>query len=63
MWAVKIIAIGCMSSQMVHEDKHGRPFLMKGVPPSMKMERGGDDCEEQNDIPTVHAIAEDVCKG
>ncbi|KAL3781932.1 hypothetical protein HJC23_011437 [Cyclotella cryptica] len=60
MWAVKIIAIGCMSSQMIHEDKCGRPILVKDVPSSMKMERSGDNCEEHG-IPSVNAIPEDVC--
>lgn len=57
MWAIKIIAIGCMSSQMVHEDKYGRPVPLKDAPSSMKMDR---DDEEQNEdaVPTVDAIPE-----
>ena len=59
MWAVKIIAIGCMSSQMIHEDKHGKQAPMKDAPSSMKMERDDNQKETvdvEEDIPTVDAV-------
>ena len=38
MWAIKIIAIGCMYGQMTHEDRHGMQLPTKNAPSCMKME-------------------------
>mmetsp|Transcript_21570 Transcript_21570/g.45369 ORF Transcript_21570/g.45369 Transcript_21570/m.45369 type:complete len:327 (-) Transcript_21570:179-1159(-) len=58
MWAVKIIAIGCMSSQMIHEDKYGKQSPLKEAPESMKMEREKIDHENGNEIPMVNAFTD-----
>ena len=62
IWAIKIIAIGCMSGQMTYEDQHGKQIPTKNAPDSMKMERGNDvqyiepDEDKNDNIHTVDAM-------
>lgn len=58
MWAVKIIAIGCMSGQMTHEDLHGKQIPMRKAPSSMKMERDEEMANKKEDIPVVDSVSE-----
>mmetsp|Transcript_14318 Transcript_14318/g.14506 ORF Transcript_14318/g.14506 Transcript_14318/m.14506 type:complete len:319 (-) Transcript_14318:108-1064(-) len=42
IWSVKIIAIGCMSAQMMHEDMEVKDSLIQSEPKSMEMDRGSN---------------------
>ena len=46
IWSVKIIAMGCASSQMDVEMKEGQPLA--SAPTKVSMNRGGDDDDEED---------------